>query len=94
MLDALLPISAIIKGVGIGIMEITTGSAYLSRLVISPQIKNTLLAVLCAFGGLCSVAQTASVISDTDLSVGEYLRDKVRQAVIAGALGYLWFGMM
>lgn len=94
MLDALLPISAIMKGVGIGIMEITTGSAYLSRLVIPSRLKNSLLAALCAFGGLCSVFQTASVISDTDLSVGEYLRDKVRQMVIAGALGYLWFGMM
>ena len=94
MLDALLPISAIIKGVGIGIMEITTGSAYLSKLVMSLRMKNTLLAALCAFGGLCSAAQTASVISDTDLSVGQYLRDKVRQAMIAGILGYLWFGLI
>ena len=48
-------------------LEITTGAVLLSSTIpgISGQV---LLAAFCAFGGLSSVAQTASVISETDLS--------------------------
>ena len=47
-------------------------------------IKDAALVSLCAFGGFSGAAQTASVISNTDLSVRRYLYVKFRQAVIAG----------
>ena len=69
-------------------LEITTGAVLLSSTIpgISGQV---LLAAFCAFGGLSSVAQTASVISETDLSTGKYVIAKIRQGIIAGIL--YWF---
>ena len=69
-------------------LEITTGAVLLSSTIpgISGQV---LLAAFCAFGGLSSVAQTASVISETDLSTGKYVIAKIRQGIIAGILYWL-----
>lgn len=87
----MLPVSAIIKYIGIGILEITTGGAVVSNIELEEWLRASILVALCAFGGLSSVAQTASVIADTDLSVGTYLLAKLRQAAIAGGLAALWF---
>lgn len=89
----LLPVSAFVKYIGIGILEITTGGAVLSEADISEGIRNSILAGLCAFGGLSSVAQTASVLGETDLSVGGYFLAKLLQAVFAMAFSALWFGL-
>ena len=69
-------------------LEITTGAVLLSSTIpgISGQV---LLVAFCAFGGLSSVAQTASVISETDLSTGKYVIAKIRQGIIAGILYWL-----
>lgn len=91
LVSDMLPISAIIKYIGIGILEITTGGAVVSNIQLSEWIRGSVLVALCAFGGLSSVAQTASVIAGTDLSVGSYLLAKLRQAVIAGGFAVMWF---
>lgn len=83
ILSDMLPLSAIIKYIGIGILEITTGGAIISKLVLEEWVQNCVLTGLCAFGGLSSVAQTASVLAGTDLSVKDYIGAKIRQAAIA-----------
>lgn len=88
--EDMLPISAIIKYIGIGILEITTGGAVISKMEISSTITDVLLICLCAFGGFSSVAQTASVLSDTDLSVGTYLISKITQTVLIALMAILY----
>ncbi len=87
----LLPFPGVAKYIGIGILEITTGGAVLAKAAIPEAARSIILAGLCAFGGLSSVAQTASVLGETDLRVGGYLFAKIRQAVLAMALAALWF---
>lgn len=94
ILSDILPVSAIIQYIGIGILEITTGGAVISNLSMEEWMRNSILTGLCAFGGLSSVAQTASVLAGTDLSVGAYAGAKLRQAVIAGLLAVVWFGIL
>lgn len=89
----LLPVCSLAKYIGIGIMEITTGGAVLAKAAVSENIRNGILAGLCAFGGLSSVAQTASVLEETDLSVGRYFLAKLIQALFAAVFSVLWFGM-
>lgn len=93
LVSELLQVSAIIKYIGIGILEITTGGAVISEMCVSEKYLKSILVGLCAFGGLSSIAQTASVLVGTDLSTGKYLLAKIRQAVIAACLSALWFSM-
>ena len=87
-----LPFSAIIKWIMIGLLEITTGaSMMIAHAPLAECIKDAALVSLCAFGGFSGAAQTASVISNTDLSVRRYLYVKFRQAVIAGIFALILF---
>ena len=92
LIEDMLPVSALIKYIGIGILEITTGGNMISGLGIDPVARNTIIVGLCAFGGFSSVAQTASVLSDTDLSIGTYLAAKISQTAIIVFLAilYIW----
>lgn len=89
----ILPFPAIIKYIGIGILEITTGGTVISGMQTEKWIKDGILVSLCAFGGLSSVAQTVSVTAGTDLEMGTYLAAKLRQAIIAGGLAAVCFFM-
>jgi sporulation integral membrane protein YlbJ len=82
----LLPAMSFVKYIGIGVLEITTGSAVLSQAKLAAWVRNSIIAGLCAYGGLSSVAQTASVLEQTDLSVGKYVLSKLFQAVCAAGL--------
>ena len=88
-----LPFSAIIKWIMIGLLEITTGASMIAHAPLAECIKDAALVSLCAFGGFSGAAQTASVISNTDLSVRRYLYVKFRQAVIAGILALVLFSV-
>ena len=90
-MENVLPVQDMIKYIGIGVLEITTGGALFARLTIEEWLRGGIFLGLCAFGGLSSVAQTASVLSDTDLSIKNYILAKIRQMVIAFVLGAGWF---
>lgn len=90
-MENVLPLEDVIKYIGIGVLEITTGGALFARLPLANWLQGGIFLGLCAFGGLSSVAQTASVLSDTDLSVKKYVLAKIRQMGIAFALGAGWF---
>lgn len=91
IIEDMLPISVIIKYIGIGVLEITTGGDIISNLKMASQVRNVVLTSLCAFGGFSSVAQTASVLSETDLSVGKYIVAKLCQTLIAAIIAILYF---
>ena len=90
-MENVLPVSDAVKYIGIGVLEITTGGALFARLHMADWMQGGIFLGLCAFGGLSSVAQTASVLSDTDLSVKKYVLAKIRQMGIAFVLGAGWF---
>lgn len=67
----------------IGILEITTGINSLSESVLNQETKIVLITMLTAFGGLSGLAQTKSVINDTRLLLGTYIKVKLLQMLIA-----------
>lgn len=90
-LKDILPIPEIVKACMIGLLEITTGGDMLSKEAIPALWKNSIIAALCAFGGLSSIAQTASVISDSGITIGRYLMAKICQSFIAFVMAMLLF---
>lgn len=70
-----------------GLLEITTGAGQIMQTPLPEQWRMILLTGCTAFGGLSSVAQSASVLDETGLSIRSYLGAKMRQAVIAS--GYM-----
>ncbi|MBQ6810201.1 MAG: hypothetical protein IJO94_02210 [Firmicutes bacterium] len=77
------PKQAMVQGLFCGILEITAGSSYLSAAEISDPQKTALISAILAFGGLSALFQIASVIRQTDLSLGFYLKYKIIQGVLA-----------
>ena len=67
----------------IGLLEITTGIHVIASTQIAIGTKIILITVLTAFGGLSGLAQTNSVIQDTNLSIISYLKVKLLQVIIA-----------
>jgi hypothetical protein len=76
-----------VKLVGLGLIEITTGGEYIKAVSALVWQKWLLGCLFAAFGGLSSVAQTFSVIQKTDLSMGQYLAAKVWHCLLAVTLG-------
>lgn len=89
-----LPVSTLIKLVGYGILEITTGGEAVALSELTPLIKKSVISGICAFGGLSSVAQTSGVLVGTDLSIKKYLTQKIRQGIIAFILSVIIFSFI
>lgn len=89
-----LPVPTLIKLVGYGILEITTGGEEVALSDFTPLIKKSVISGICAFGGLSSVAQTSGVLVGTDLSIKKYLTQKIRQGIIAFILSVIIFSFI
>lgn len=89
-----LPVPTLIKLVGYGILEITTGGEAVALSELTPLIKKSVISGICAFGGLSSVAQTSGVLVGTDLSIKKYLTQKIRQGIIAFILSVIIFSFI
>ena len=79
MLQSSLPFISLILS---GILEITNGISYIAGYGFSKDMMFLLCTTFTSFGGLCGVAQTSSMISDTTLSVSAYIRDKLLFALM------------
>ncbi|NLC18290.1 MAG: transporter [Clostridiales bacterium] len=90
MLKVLGGSSGIIKAIGMGLLEITTGISQLCSLDIDYKIKIVLTAALSSFGGLSGIAQTKSVLQDSRLSISSYLAVKLMHALLAGIISLLY----
>lgn len=89
-LEKALPCHQSIKLLGLGIIEITTGGEYLKSYEALAWQKWILAAAFAAFGGLSSVAQTFSVLHETDLSMKKYLIAKVWHSLLAALIAGLF----
>lgn len=81
---SLLPLP--VKMAGLGIIEITTGGECLRSFITDSTQIWILGASICAFGGLSSIAQTASVLQGSGLSVKKYILAKATHALLAAGL--------
>ena len=73
-----------------GFTEVTNGIAYLSKTMLSADIKYMLSIGILTFGGFCGIAQTGSMIADTGLSLKKYAGTKVILTVITMAFAALF----
>lgn len=86
----LLPIrSATSSAVIMGLLEITTGIHHLAQCPLTPSVMYVAAMTLMSFGGLCTFAQTCSVISGSHLSKRLYLLSKAGFAALTAVLSWI-----
>lgn len=85
------PFSSYHKALLLGLLEITNGLQAASGLPLPPDTKTALIAAICSFGGLCSAAQTKSVITQSELSITRYLLVKLFCSVCTYQLALLFY---
>ncbi|GKX31706.1 membrane protein [Vallitalea longa] len=79
----LIPISnSIIKNFLLSLIELSNGAKILTSSNYSIQVMFVLLCTLVSFGSFSVHAQTASVLTDTELKVNKYVLSKIINAVI------------
>ena len=93
LVESLHILPEVIKTILIILLEVTTGCRYC---ITSPFLVNANLVIpvlfACAtFGGLSGIAQTSGMISDTDLSLKQYILFKTICSVIVFIISYLIF---
>lgn len=83
------PVDHSLKYILIGLLEVTAGGKVFSGISLVPWLKYSIFVGLCAFGGISSVFQTASVLRKSGLSLKGYVCAKCRQCIIAFVLSAL-----
>lgn len=73
-----------------GILEITTGTYLIGGANISFHAKFLLIVTITALGGFSSLAQTYSVLHQSNLSIKIYIKTKIMNAVIASIISYCY----
>lgn len=73
-----------------GITEVTNGIILLKNLTISVHIKYILSILFLSFGGISCIMQTSSIISDTNLSIKEYVKNKIAFTEISTTLAIIY----
>ena len=89
LLQQLVVGETLLETVLLGCLEITTGGEALQSFSAPASVKAMIGIGICAFGGLSSVAQTASVIRGSGLSTNKYIEAKLWQAAVAVLLAGL-----
>ncbi|MGN0317250.1 MAG: hypothetical protein ACI4E1_04855 [Lachnospira sp.] len=67
----------VINGISVGIIEITNGLSAICQLNISYELKYIMIIIINSLGGLSTLAQTAYIISGTNLSIKKYIYHKI-----------------
>lgn len=88
-LSSCLPKDSVIIKVFLSSLEITNGIHLLAGLPVSLQQKTALIAGLTSFGGICSILQTKSVLTDNRLSILHYSLVKLCMGFLSYILAWL-----
>lgn len=86
-----LPVNPAVKSVLSGFIELTCGIASLPDAGISMELKKVLSLLLAGFGGLSALAQTYSILKETELSIIPYFVIKLLNGITAAFFGYILF---
>lgn len=79
------------KIITIGFCEVTTGIKYLSGLELMIPQKIALIAAAVSFGGLSSAAQTKSVLTESGLSIIQYVISKAVISIMTYVLVIMYY---
>ena len=71
------------------ILEVTNGISCIAGHGFSKKAMFLLCTTCTSFGGICGIAQTSSMISDTTLSMSAYIRDKLFFSVMTFGLSLI-----
>lgn len=90
-----LPITSdFLKAAGIGMIEITNGIQYTADTNLTLKTKYLLMVAFTAFGGLSGLAQTASMVADSELPIKRYVIIKLILCVSSTLLAMLLFTLL
>lgn len=84
-----LPLPSTVKTLCISSLEVTNGIQYIANTTFSIKTKYILAMSFTAFGGLCGIAQTSSMIQGTQLDIKEYVVTKLILATVTAVLAYI-----
>ena len=86
--------SAFISNICLPMLEITNGIPMLSKNILSQTEKYVSILALTSFGGLCSVAQTKSMIRQSGLSIVPYILEKLVTALVTSLLAFFYITLI
>lgn len=87
----LLPVGSIFsQNILLPMLEITNGIPMLAKSALSDVPKYVLILALTSFGGLCSIAQTKSMIQRCNLPIIPYILEKLVTAMVTSFLAFLY----
>ena len=86
-----LEINLLVKCFILGIVEITTGIDYIGRMPFSASLKTLIICGITIFGGLSSLAQTASIVKDAGLSIKSYFLAKLLTGLLGTFIFYVLY---
>ena len=72
------------------LLEITNGIPYIIKTFSSFELTYIFTLFLTSFGGICSIAQTSSMLIDTNLSIFSYTIEKLITALVTSLLAFLY----
>lgn len=84
-LGSLLPITHLLP-----FLEITNGIPHILRYVTDFEISYILILFLTSFGGICAIAQTSAMLTETKLSIVSYTIEKLATALVTSLLAFLY----
>lgn len=84
-LGNLLPITQLLP-----FLEITNGIPYILSHVSDFEISYILVLFLTSFGGVCAIAQTSAMLTETKLSIVSYTIEKLVTAMVTSLLAFLY----
>lgn len=85
-----LEINLLAKGFLLGFIEITTGIDYIGKMSLPLSVKTLIICAITSFGGLSSLAQTASIIKEAGLSIKPYFFAKLLTGLLGAFIFYLY----
>lgn len=87
------PFPQVIKILSACIVEITSGAYYISHMEISLIVKLIIIISTTMFGGFSINAQTAGVISDSELNFVPYIKYKIISGVLSGVIMFIFLSL-
>lgn len=84
---------SLLSKIAISGLEITNGIQIITGLSCSMQMKTALIAGLTSFGGICSIFQTKSVITESELSIKKYTIIKIIWGILSFLISYTTYGL-
>ena len=84
-LGKLLPITHLLP-----FLEITNGIPHIVSLFADFKLSYVLILCLTSFGGVCAIAQTSAMLTETKLSIVSYTIEKLVTALVTSLLAFLY----